>query len=60
MIMNTINRYTFESDGYYAVSDDHCTDDQNHDYYGEAIERLAEYENIGLLPSEIKKLIGVE
>ena len=39
-----MERYTFMSDGYYAVKE--CYDDQNEDYCGPAITLLAEYENL--------------
>ena len=43
----TNTRYTFMSgDGYYAISGKECFDDQNEDYCGPAIDKLAEYENL--------------
>lgn len=39
-----MERYTFMSDGYYAVGE--CYDDQSENYCGPAITRLAEYENL--------------
>ena len=39
-----MERYTFMSDGYYAVEE--CYDDQSENYCGPAISRLAEYENL--------------
>ena len=41
-----MDRYTFISDGYYAVSSEKCFEDQNEDYCGDAIDRLAYYENL--------------
>lgn len=40
-----MKRHTFMSDGYYAISGEENFDDQNEDYCGAAIDRLAEYEN---------------
>lgn len=41
-----MKRYTFVSDGYYAIRGEECFDDQNEDYCGPAIDKLAEYENL--------------
>ena len=41
-----MKRYTFVSDDYYAISGEECFDDQNEDYSGPAIDKLAEYENL--------------
>ena len=41
-----MNRHTFMSDGYYAVSGKEFFEDQNENYRGEAIDRLAYYENL--------------
>jgi hypothetical protein len=49
-----MDRFTFISDGYYAITNENCFDDQNEDYQGPAIERLAAYEDTGLEPSEIE------
>lgn len=49
-----MSRLTFESDGYFAVSRDNCFDDQNEDYCGPAIDRLAAYEDTGE-PDELVK-----
>lgn len=38
-------RYTFISDGYAAVKNDVCYEDQNEDYCGDAIDKLAAYED---------------
>ena len=38
-------RYTFMSDGYAAVNNDVCYEDQNEDYCGDAIDKLAAYED---------------
>jgi len=38
-------RYTFMSDGYAAVKNDVCYEDQNEDYCGDAIDKLAAYED---------------
>ena len=40
-----MNRHTFISDGYYAISGKENFDDQNEDYCGAAIDKLAEYED---------------
>lgn len=40
-----MSRLTFMSDGYYAVNSDNCFDDQDENYCGPAIDKLAEYEN---------------
>lgn len=45
-----MKRFTFISDGYYAVGSDVCFDDQDENYCGPAITKLAEYENTGLDP----------
>jgi hypothetical protein len=51
-----IKRYTSFTDDYPVVSSDHCWEDQNEDYCGPAIERLAEYEATGLMPAEVAAL----
>lgn len=38
-------RYTFISDDYAAVKNDVCYEDQNEDYCGDAIDKLAAYED---------------
>ena len=38
-------RYTFMSDDYAAVKNDVCYEDQNEDYCGDAIDKLAAYED---------------
>ena len=38
-------KYTFMSDGYAAVKNDVCYEDQNEDYCGDAIDKLAAYED---------------
>lgn len=38
-------RHTFISDGYYAISGEENFDDQNENYCGAAIDKLAEYED---------------
>lgn len=43
-----MERFTFISDGYYAVSNDDCYEDQNENYCGPAIERLAKYEEANI------------
>ena len=40
-----MKRFTFISDGYYAIDNDNCFEDNNEDYSGPAINQLAEYEN---------------
>lgn len=40
-----MKRHTFMSDGYYAISGEENFDDQNENYCGAAIDKLAEYEN---------------
>lgn len=49
-------RYTFFTDDYPVVTCDHCYEDQNENYCGPAIERLAEYEATGLMPAEVAAL----
>lgn len=51
-----MKRYTFFTDDYPVVTGDHCWEDQNEDYCGPAIERLAEYEATGLMPAEVAAL----
>lgn len=41
-----MKRHTFMSDGYYVISGRENFDDQNEDYCGAAIDKLAEYENL--------------
>jgi hypothetical protein len=42
-----MKRYTFNSgDGYWAISGKECFDDQDENYSGPAIDKLAEYENL--------------
>ena len=41
-----MKRHTFMSDGYYAISGKECFDDQDENYCGPAITKLAEYENL--------------
>ena len=53
-----MERLTFESDGYFAVSADNCYEDQNENYCGPAIERLAVYEGTGLAPADVVDLMG--
>lgn len=38
------------SDDYYAVNSEVCWEDQNEEYCGPAIDRLAAYEDTGLTP----------
>ena len=38
-------RYTFMSDGYAAVNNDVCYEDQNEDYCGDAIDKLSAFED---------------
>lgn len=40
-----MKRYTFMSDDYYAISGKDCFDDQDENYSGAAIDKLAEYED---------------
>lgn len=51
-----MKRYTFFTDDYPVVTCDHCYEDQNENYCGPAIERLAEYEATGLMPAEVAAL----
>lgn len=51
-----MERFTFMSDGYYAVDNTNCFEDQSEDYNGPAIDRLAAYEETGLLPEEVMLL----
>lgn len=53
-----MERLTFESDGYFAVAADNCYEDQNEDYCGPAIDRLAVYEGTGLAPADVVDLMG--
>lgn len=41
-----MKRHTFMSDGYYAISGEENFDDQNENYCGAAVDKLAEYENM--------------
>lgn len=41
-----MKRHTFMSDGYYAISGEENFDDQDENYCGAAIDKLAEYENL--------------
>lgn len=41
-----MKRYTFMSDGYYAISGEENFDDQDENYCGAAIDKLAYYENM--------------
>lgn len=41
-----MKRHTFVSDGYYAISGEENFDDQDENYCGAAIDKLAEYENL--------------
>lgn len=51
--MNNFNRYTFrDSDGTYFVSEADCYAEDNY-YTGDAIERLAKYEDSTLLPEQV-------
>lgn len=50
-------RFTFFTDDYPAVTCVSCYEDQNENYTGPAIERLAEYEATGLMPAEVAALI---
>ena len=51
-----MDRYTFMSDGYPAVKENVCYMDQNEDYCGDAIDRLAAYEDTGLEPDRVRRL----
>ena len=53
-----MERLTFESDGYLAVRGKDCLEDQNGDYFGPAIARLAAYEETGLTPDDVVDLMG--
>lgn len=44
--MFNVKRYTFISDEYYVISGEECFDDQDENYSGPAIDKLAEYENL--------------
>ena len=51
--MNNFNRYTFrDSDGTYFVSEADCYAEDDY-YTGDAIERLAKYEDSTLLPEQV-------
>lgn len=54
-----MERLTFESDGYYAVSNEVCFDDQNEDYQGPAIDLLAAYEDTDKTPKDIALMQSV-
>ena len=41
-----MKRHTFMSDGYYAISGEENFDDQDENYCGAAIDKLAEYEDL--------------
>ena len=41
-----MKRHTFMSDGYYAISGEENFDDQDENYCGAAVNKLAEYENL--------------
>jgi hypothetical protein len=51
-----MDRFTFESDGYWAINNENCFEDQNEDYQGPAIDRFAAYENLNLTPGKIKAM----
>lgn len=51
-----MERFTFFTDDYPAVTCDSCYEDQNENYTGPAIDRLAEYEATGLMPAEVAAL----
>lgn len=51
-----MKRYTFFTDDYPVVTCNHCYEDQNENYTGPAIDRLAEYESTGLMPAEVAAL----
>lgn len=53
-----MERLTFESDGYLAVRGKDCLEDQNGDYFGPAVARLAAYEETGLTPDDVVDLMG--
>lgn len=53
-----MERITFESDGYFAVRGKDCFDDQDENYCGPAIDRLAAYEDTGLTPKDVVDLMG--
>lgn len=48
--------YAFFTDDYPVVNCNHCYEDQNENYTGPAIERLAEYEATGLMPAQVASL----
>lgn len=53
MSNNNFNRYTFrDSDGAYLVSESDCYETEDY-YTGDAIERLAKYEDSTLLPEQV-------
>lgn len=52
-----MERFTFFTDDYPVVTCKHCYEDQNENYCGPAIERLAEYEATGLMPAEVAALV---
>ena len=59
-----MKRYTFNSgDDYYAISGDECFDDQDENYCGPAIDKLAKYEDLeeagrlAILPCKIGDIV---
>ena len=53
MSNNNFNRYTFrDSDGSYLVSESDCNETEDY-YTGDAIERLAKYEDSVLSPEQV-------
>lgn len=51
-----MKKYTSFTDDYPVVTGDHCWEDQNENYCGPAIDRLAEYEATNLMPAEVAAL----
>lgn len=50
--MNNFNRYTFRDNGTYFVSEDDCHEEDDY-YTGDAIKRLAKYEDSVLSPEQV-------
>lgn len=52
-----MERLTFKNgDDIWCVDDDNCYEEQSEHYCGPAIDRLAEYEDTGLTPEEVKDM----
>ena len=54
-----MDRFTFYVDDYAAVKGCNCYEDQSVHLCGPAIDRLAEYENTGLMPQEVAEMAAL-